>query len=375
MKIALLKSHFASFGGLEKYTIRLAEQFVLRGCDVTLLTTASEKVPAIGGVKTITLGDRSKLSFLQLLNFDRASQKWLQQNPMDSIFGMERNRFQTHYRPGSGVHAVFLKQRKLTDSLLKRGSFFLNPLHLLLLKMEKEAFESPRLKKIYPNSEMVKKELLENFALSEEKIEVIHNGVEWSSFREPFEESFDKENPIENFKLDRKKHIFLFIGNGYKRKGLSFLIEGLALLKKDNFHLLVVGKEKNLPLYEALVAKHKLESSVSFFGPKSPITPFYQVADTLVLPTIYDPFANVTLEALAMGLFVVTSHYNGAKEILNEECGTIIQDLSSPESVKKSLEIALSRPKTRESAIKLRETIKRLDFSIQLNKIVDSVIN
>lgn len=365
-KIVLLKSHLSSIGGLEKYTLRLAEGFVKKGCEVTLLTTGTE-APKIEGVEVVLLGKRSKFSLYHLLHFDHLCRKWLGQNRVDCIFGMERNRFQTHYRAGSGVHAAFLAQRKLSEPFLKRITFPLNPLHRTLLSLEKEAFENKGLKRIFANSEMVKKELLDHFSLPASKIEVVHNGVEWENFASPFEKSVENRSS--------SKHTFLFIGNDYRRKGLQFLLSGLALLKNVDFHLNVIGKEKQLTVYKKMVSQAGLEGRVSFYGPLSNVLPFYAAADTLVLPTLYDPFANVILEALAMGLFVVTSPFNGAKEILDKECGAVIEDLYSDESVKKSLEIALFHPKTRENGKKIREKIKDLDFSNKLNKIVDVTIN
>jgi UDP-glucose:(heptosyl)LPS alpha-1,3-glucosyltransferase len=51
----------------------------------------------------------------------------------------------------------------------------------------------------------------------------------------------------------------------------------------------------------------------------------YAAADVFLLPTLYDPFANVTLEALAAGLPVITSAQNGAAEIMeNEKNGFIL---------------------------------------------------
>ena len=45
----------------------------------------------------------------------------------------------------------------------------------------------------------------------------------------------------------------------------------------------------------------------------------YAAADVFLLPTLYDPFANVTLEALAAGLPVITSAQNGASEIIEDD--------------------------------------------------------
>ena len=67
----------------------------------------------------------------------------------DIVFGMERNRFQTHIRAGNGVHAAFLKSRLASEGVLKYGMCLINPLHRKILELEKEGFENPKLKKIF----------------------------------------------------------------------------------------------------------------------------------------------------------------------------------------------------------------------------------
>ncbi|NGX55261.1 MAG: D-inositol 3-phosphate glycosyltransferase [Chlamydiae bacterium] len=363
IKIAFLKSRITHRGGLEKYTLKLAQAFKQAGCEVTLLTT--EKM-SVSGVEVVSLAKSSKFSLYHLFHFDRRCKQWLKDHPQDIIFGMERNSFQTHYRAGSGCHAVYLKRRALTDSWIKRMTFRLNPLHLELLHLEKKAFQNPGLKILFTNSKMVKQEILNTYHLPEEKIEVVYNGVEWKAWESSFEASFKKPR--------KKTFEFLFVGNGYRRKGLAFLLEGLARLSTQDFHLSVIGKEKNAAHFQQLAQKLGLEKKVTFRGPRSAIRPFYQAADVLVIPSIYDPFANVTVEALAMGLFVVSSRYNGGQEILTEKSGTIIEQLNDPHSVAAALSKALHHKKEYAHAKKIRDSIQQLDFSHQLDKIVQKTI-
>jgi UDP-glucose:(heptosyl)LPS alpha-1,3-glucosyltransferase len=76
------------------------------------------------------------------------------------------------------------------------------------------------------------------------------------------------------------------------------------------------------------------------------------------------------VEALAMGLFVISSRYNGGREVLNEESGAIIENLTDPMSMVEALTKALSRPKDPVRALQIRNSVKHLDFSNQLDKIV-----
>lgn len=350
--VVFLKSRLDHRGGLEKYTRRLAEAFSKKGCPVKILTTGA--CPSWGGIEVVSLGNTSKVSLSHLRAFDARCIKWLEEHPADIVFGMERNSFQTHYRAGSGVHAVYLKRRALTDSWLKRLTFKVNPLHRYLLKVEKRAFEHPGLKLLFTNSRMVKQEILETYATPPEKIHVVHNGVEWAEKEAPFHETFAIPRP--------GPFHFLFVGSGFKRKGLPFLLQGLAKLKHP-FQLTVVGTDKNLSFYRKLAKG----LPVRFVGGQYDVTPFYQQADALVIPSVYDPFSNATLEALTMGLYVVSSKYNGGHEILTEKTGIVIKDLLNP---KEALEQALNYPKTLERATLIRQSIKELDFSNQLDKII-----
>lgn len=365
-KIAFLKSRLFHKGGLEKYTLRLASAFVKAGCHVTLVTTETGNANFQEGISLVKVANTSKFSLYHLLHFDSACRSWLKKNPQDIVFGLERTTCQSHYRAGSGVHAVFLERRKLVDPWTKTLSCSVNPLHHTLLHLEKKAFESSALKCLFTNSWMVKEEILNHYQTSPNKIAVVHNGVEWNEWAQPFQHSFieQKRGPFE----------FLFIGNDYKRKGLSFLLQGAAQLPTRDFKISVVGKDKNVSFFQQEVRRLKLENQVFFYGPQSNTLPFYQSADALVIPSLYDPFANVTVEALAMGLFIVTSIYNGGKEVLTPSSGTVIEELLSPESVASALKISLEHPKQFSSAQMIRSSIEKLDFSHQLNKIVQKTL-
>ncbi|MCH9625873.1 MAG: Glycogen synthase [Chlamydiales bacterium] len=359
-RIIFLKPRANQTGGLEKYTLCLLRAFAAKGCEVILLTTGN--VPIIEGVQTISLCPDSKFSLRQLLRFNNLCKRWLKHAHYDSVFGMERTSFQTHYRAGNGVHAVYLKRRELIDSKLKTLSFTFNPLHRQLLKLEKQAFECPKLQTLFTNSAMVREEILQNYAVSPQKIKVIHNGVEWNEWEIPFEQSF----PIKK----SKPFHFLFVGNAYRRKGLLFLLKGLQILHKEDFKLTVIGKDRETPFFQKEANKRGLRDKIVFKGPQTNLIPYYQQADALVIPSIYDPFANVTVEALAMGLFVVTSKFNGGKEILHPFSGEVIEDLTSSLSVATSLKKALEHPKDKQLALNIRNSIQELDFSHQLDKIV-----
>jgi UDP-glucose:(heptosyl)LPS alpha-1,3-glucosyltransferase len=356
--VVLLKTQAKNQGGLEKTAARIGQAFVERGHQVAWLTTDALKPSRMP-------------SFIRLKQFDRFTKTWLEEHPADIVFGFDRTTHQTHLRAGNGVHAAYLQSRIALEGKLKYYSCLINPLHRTILSIEKQAFESPLLQKIFTNSHMVKKQILDRYNVDAEKIQVIHNGVEWHEMQKDFD-LWPEKKILHAQKLGvQPKHFhLLFIGHGYKRKGLDQLLAALAQLAPKEVHLSVIGSDKHIERYRAKA--QTLGLSATFWGPRKDVQAFYQLADALVIPSFYDPFANVTVEALAMGLNVISSKHNGGHEILTSETGHVIEDLSSVDSLVEALQMALHRPKTVFSAALQRRSVKHLDFSIQLSTLIEA---
>jgi UDP-glucose:(heptosyl)LPS alpha-1,3-glucosyltransferase len=368
--VVLLKPGSKRKGGLEKYTQRIASAFVEKGDQVTYLSTGV--APEVPGVHFHSFPIKSALSFRKIQRFDRSVQTWLNENTSDLVLGLDRNSIQTHLRLGGGVHAAFLKSRLFSDGKLKYYISHLNPLHQTLLNLEKKAYSYSGLKKIFTNSHMVCKELQNHYSVDPKKIEVVHNGVEWQEMGIPFQfwEEEKKKN-LMRYQLDPHLFHILFVGHGYLRKGLDVLLDALSSWPFKDFHLSIIGNDKNLDHYQKKVKKLKMNHQVRFFGPQTNMIPFYQLGDVLAIPSFYDPFANVTVEALAMGLFVVSSKHNGGHEILTNQNGAIIEDLLDRSSLLEALDLSLKNKKTKQKALSIRHSVSHLDFSKQLNRLID----
>lgn len=375
-RIILLKSQLFRRGGAEKYTLRIAQAFRNKQCPVTILTSEStEPLSSDPLLQVISHKFSSSMSFRKLEEFDKFCARYLAAEKREVVFGLDRNRFQTHLRASNGVHAAYLQHRRLSEGLFKQLTYEINPLHRTLLKIEKESFEHPELQMLFTNSFMVRDEILQFYSTDPKKIHVVHNGVEWLEMQKDFEEWPEKRQAIaESLGLDPHIFHFIFIGHNYQRKGLEKFLQGLSLLPHRNFQLSVIGKEKNVERFLAISRQLNVHKQVRFFGNRQDIRSFYQLADALVIPSFYDPFANVTVEALAMGVFVISSKTNGGHEILTPINGITIESLHSREAIAAALQVALDNPKTRQSAEKIRQSVRHLDFSEQLELFTDIIL-
>jgi UDP-glucose:(heptosyl)LPS alpha-1,3-glucosyltransferase len=365
-KLALIKKDFHAQGGLEKVTTRILEALLERGVDISLFTSS----PSTALCPTYSYKPKGILKVQKLKDFDL----WLTQQTAghDIVFSMDRCSRQTHHRAGNGVHAAYLDLRAQVEGRLRRLSFAINPLHRFQLELEKRTFEAKETEVIIVNSGMVQTQILKYYNTPPSKIHVVHNGVKWKALEAGFNDSLkERAKYILDLGLDPSVYQFLFVGHNFKRKGLDVLLEALALLKGKNFHLSIVGHDNNLKNYQMLTDHLGLASQVTFFGAKTSTKPYYFAADSLIIPSIYDPFANVTVEALALGLFVVSSKMNGGHEVLQSQTGIIVENCHSAQELASALTIALKNPKEPHRAALIRSSVSHLDYPNQLEKICD----
>lgn len=255
----------------------------------------------------------------------------LKREHFDIIHSFERTLYQDIYRAGDGCHREWLAQRRKIDPPGKSMLHRINPLHVTLLWMEKQIFKEGNYKAIMANSQRGKNEIVNLYGVPAEKIRVIYTPVDSKRFCcDKIQEK--SENLHRQFGISPDRPILLFVGSGFQRKGLPAILTALTLLTFPA-HLIVVGKERLSP-YQRLAKKLGVDSCVTFTGPISDVAPYYMGANLFIFPTIYEPFSNVCIEAMAAGLPVVTSRINGASEVLVEgENGYIIEDPLNPSEI------------------------------------------
>ena len=111
------------------------------------------------------------------------------------------------------------------------------------------------------------------------------------------------------FGYQNSDYVLLFVGSGWERKGLPFLLRLMRQWQtsQPNVKLLVVGKGR---------LGSKPPPNVTLAGPMRKVEEAYAAADLMTFLPIYEPCANVVAEALASGLPVITSRFNGASELI-----------------------------------------------------------
>jgi UDP-glucose:(heptosyl)LPS alpha-1,3-glucosyltransferase len=168
----------------------------------------------------------------------------------------------------------------------------------------------------------------------------------------------------------------MFVSNNFRLKGLQYLIPAIYHLKnlkpKTPFSLLVIGKDRPDPFIKLARGIGVGERLIFAGGIREKMECWYGASDCLVHPTLFDPFSNVCLEALASGLPVITSKYNGAMEIMNHgEEGFVLSDPSSKEEIAIRMEAFLERDFLHQASRKARNLAEAYSIERNAMEVID----
>ena len=324
--IALIRQRYTRFGGAERFVERALAGLEQQGARVTLITRRwdADDHHEARICNPFHLGrlwrDRA---------FAACAGRAVRAGGFDLIQSHERLACCDIYRAGDGVHREWLRQKARTLGPLGRLAQRLSPFHRHVLRAEQALFAGPRLKAVICNSVMVRDEILTHFPIPAERLHIIPNGVDSQTFS-PQNTAPLRATARDNLGLKPDHILLAFIGSGYRRKGLDTVLDALARLP-DRYRLLIVGKDRREPVYRRRCDQSGLGARCHYAGPQPDVLPYYAAADLFVQPTLYDPFPNVALEAMACALPIVTSHKSGAADLVRDgENGFVVDALDGP---------------------------------------------
>lgn len=343
MKLGLVRRGFSGTGGAEAYLRRFANAARAAGHECVLF--ASGDWPASAWeCDCVRLSGLSPRAFAFALRSVRPRER------CDFLFSFERVWECDAYRAGDGVHAAWLDRR--TGPWWRRLFRHFQSKHRDLLSMERVLF-TVGARTIIANSAMVKDEIVARYGTPADRIHVVHNGVPaWRG------EPALREATRARLGLVENDYSLLFAGSGWERKGLRFALEAVRQVPGARLFVAGRGKRRGLPKCD----------SATFLGPQSgaEMNALLAAVDAFVLPTLYDPFSNACLEALAAGLPVITTSANGFAEIVEPGVeGEIIPDAMDVAALASA--IAKWSDPARRHSIRGRLLAKGAGFGIERN--------
>ncbi|MDO9530780.1 MAG: glycosyltransferase family 4 protein [Deltaproteobacteria bacterium] len=353
MKIALLRQRVTALGGAETTLSYLVRGLAAAGHEVSVYGTepAATAQAALGPgaayVRVPVWGGKT----LRLLTFALNSRRLIQKAGPQVGFSLERVPGLSVYRAGDGCHREWLARRAPYLSSPARAAQNFSLFHQVMLIIERRLFASPELRRVIANSRQVREEIIRLYGVDPARLRVIYNGLDRQRFH-PLDPNAAAALR-QRLGAPQDSPVVLFVGSGFERKGLPYLLQAFGSLKDKASHLWVVGKG-NVPLYRQAAIGLGVADRVKFWGPVTETAPFYQAATVLALPTLYDPCSNVVLEALGCGMPAVTTAANGAAEFITPGAnGAVIPQPGDIAGLTEALTTFLTRdqdPQVRQAA-------------------------
>lgn len=329
MKVAIVQETLdPGGGGAETSTWEMARQLARLGLEVTVICRAVPPAQQHDPeVRVVALATPGWPRALRTYRFLQAVHRLHLRGRFHVIHAVTPCLSANVYQPRGGTYAE-TRQRSLdlTVSPAWRAVRWLgqrfNLRQSFLLRMER-ALLTRRRGQVFVAavSEYVRRQVIGWYGFPPDGTRVVFNGVDIAPLAAA-EAAAARAAVRGRLGIAADTPVALFVGHNFKLKGLGELLRACAasarrpeLAVRAEWAVVVAGRDRSGP-YQRLARQLGVGARCHFVGAQTRMREWYAAADVLAHPTWYDPCSRVVLEALSLGLPVVTTRLNGAAEVM-----------------------------------------------------------
>ena len=335
-KIAVVVPKYGLVGGGERFVLELTERIASsRRYEVHVFANkwkqqsdriTFHKVPIISFPK-----------FLTTISFAWFANRKIAKMDFDIIHTHERIFYADIFTMHSVPHRFWVKEvRRKKMSLFDYGTSW----------VEKSLIDNGKCRMFLPVSGIAKEKFLQEFQVDPEKIQVIHPGVDIDKFNK-LDRNICRREIRERFGINKTDTVVLFVSMNFELKGLDKLMAAMAMTKSRHpskmIKLIAVGKG-NEKKYRRLAQKLDIEENVIFAGVwKDNIEQIYLASDIFAMPSGFDTFGMVVLEAMSASLPVIISGNVGAKDLVRDGINGFVVDREDIDLISSKIGLMLDK--------------------------------
>lgn len=356
MRIAMISYHtcpLASLegketGGMNVYVLELSRALASRGHRVDVYTRSHEENDALISspesnlrVMHLPAGPREQISKKKLVNFIpefvRAYESFVRDQRI--TYGIVHAHYYLSGLAALSIGRLFVMSFHtlgLMKNLVARGT--VEKEDQSRIRAEFSLMKRARIIVASSASDSAYMEFL--YDVPKEKITVVSPGIDPALFH-----PMKKRTGREHIHAEPKHKIILFVGRIEPLKGIDALLYAIKILKKqypdEIICLWIVGGDtsedskrwpKTLRDLARLQKTLSLETSVRFVGhqKQTELPYYYNAADVVVIPSHYESFGMVALEAIGCGVPVITTNVTGISSLISDEYTSLITNVNNP---------------------------------------------
>jgi UDP-glucose:(heptosyl)LPS alpha-1,3-glucosyltransferase len=314
------ESVLPSRGGCETYISDLARRLALDGHEVHLYACRWDEASLPQQLRYHRLSPPNGVRFVRPWQFAAACARALANASHDVTVGFDKTWGQDVLYPQGGLHVAtidhnLLKYRNPLTRSAMRVLKMLDPANWSFRALERRQYLRTPRPILVVNSEMVRDHFTYYYGIGAQDLHVIRAAIDLNRFSE-------QDRPKRRLEWRQRwgigpdETVAVFAAMNYRLKGLEPLLRATRrLADQTQFRLLVLGNPRTHK-WERMAERLGIGSRVLFAGHCMEMRNAYFASDFMVHPTFYDPCSLVVLEAMACGLPVITTRYNGASELL-----------------------------------------------------------
>lgn len=367
MNIALCyESVLPARGGAETYIGDLSRRLAADGHDVHLYACRWDESALPSNMTFHRLDVPKGPRFLRPWRFGRAVEQALAASRHDVSVGFDKTWGQDVLYPQGGLHAASAahnrrKFRRAVPRFVATAAKWFDPAAWSFSLLERKQYLTDPRPVVVVNSRMVQRHFAEFYGIGPEQLRVVHSAIDPQRFAAADREE-RRAAERQRWGVPPELPVGLMVAMNYRLKGLTPLIRAAAAMPRIDHKLVIVGHPK-VEGYRRLAEVLGVADRFLFLGHRSDPKDAYFAADFLVHPTFYDPCSLVALEALACGLPVITTRYNGASELLDVPAnGLVVDDPHDSAALGNAIVTMLDPEYRRRASDSAREAAARWTF-------------
>ena len=338
MRIALFYPGCHRRGGIERVLLECTNFLASRGHDVHVYASDWDAELLHSAVVCHRVSGPGRFPAMAMLAYAFRSRRALAaMDPRPDVVGV----FGVQCPPGGllwvpSVHGAWLKISRGTRGFLSQLKQRLNPFHPVVLAFERLYFGRRKYTQLLAHTQDVRSDLMSLYNVPSQDITILPNGYSDSEFNIQARRTHRAAMRKQLGYTDSDR-VVAFVANELQRKGFEPLLRAVASLDDPRIRILAVGRLDPGSCQDD-IKRLGLSQRVHFTGASDSVAPYYAATDVLALPTQYEAWGLVIIEALACGLPVLTSRLAGAAVAIREgETGSLIADPRDPAEIARAL--------------------------------------